>query len=153
MEKIIEFQNIKEAQTLFGSNDENIKAVEHEFKVSVFSRGSQLKIKGPSRGVEKAVSFLEYILEAIRSGQDEIGRKDLFYIMKEFKSRGAKDEALPREIMRHQAAKKQVGPKTKGQREYIDAIRKYDMVFGIGPAGTGKTYLAMAMAVETSLAS
>jgi len=68
--------------------------------------------------------------------------------MKEFKTRKNNNDALPHEIIHHHAAKKQVGPKTKGQREYIDAIRKYDIVFGIGPAGTGKTYLAMAMAVE-----
>jgi len=58
VEKIIELQNIKEAQALFGSNDENIKAVEQEFKVSIFSRGSQLKVKGPSRSIEKATRFL-----------------------------------------------------------------------------------------------
>lgn len=148
MEKTIELQSIKETQALFGSNDENIKAIEQEFKVSIFSRGSQLKVKGPSRSIEKVTRLLRYILEAIRSGQNEIGRKDLFYIMKAFKERNDSGDALPREIIQHHTAKKQVGPKTKGQREYIDAIREYDMVFGIGPAGTGKTYLAMAMAVE-----
>lgn len=148
MEKTIELQNIKEAQALFGLADENLKAIEDEFGVSLFSRGSHIKLKGSADNIRKAEQLIHYILDAIRGGQDEIGRKDLHYIMRGFKSEDPGGKSPHHTTHHHNTISKQVGPKTKGQREYVEAIRKYDIVFGIGPAGTGKTYLAMAMAVE-----
>ncbi|MFA5116439.1 MAG: PhoH family protein [Candidatus Omnitrophota bacterium] len=148
LEKTIELQNIREAQALFGQADENLKAVGDEFGVKVFSRDSRLILKGPAVSIKKAEQLLQYLLEAIRGGQDEIGRKDLYYIMRGFKSEESDNKSPRHSAHQHYAISKQVGPKTKGQREYVEAIREYDIVFGIGPAGTGKTYLAMAMAVE-----
>ena len=72
MEKTIELRNIKEAQALFGLADENLKAIENEFGVSVFSRGSQIKLKGSTDNIRKAEQLIHYILDAIRGGQDEI---------------------------------------------------------------------------------
>jgi len=151
MEKTIKLNTHDEAQGLFGSHDEHIKSVEKEFKVKITLRGEHLKISGTMNNIKKASGLIEYLLTAIRSGQAPIGRQDLFCLIENFgKGRVSASEVSIKEsdIMRSSAGKV-IGPKTKGQREYTEAIRKYDIVFGIGPAGTGKTYLAMASAVES----
>jgi len=149
MDKIIKLQTRQEAQTLFGSYDENIKLIEKELRVRITLRGGHLKIGGTSANINQASGVVEYILEAVRSGQPAIGRTDLCALVANFKKPGktklidARDNSLG-----YRSSGKQIGPKTKGQREYVEAIKKHDIVFGIGPAGTGKTYLAMACAVE-----
>lgn len=139
MEKIIELKTHEEAQTLFGSHDSNIKAIEKEFKVKVTVRGEHLKISGTATNIKKASELIEYILDAVRSGQTELGRADLYGLIANFKK--------PQQQVAVVGCK-HIGPKTKGQQEYVEAIKKHDIVFGIGPAGTGKTYLAMSCAVE-----
>jgi phosphate starvation-inducible PhoH-like protein len=149
MEKIINLQNHSEAQTIFGPRDENAKHIEKEFKVKLTIRGEHLKVSGTAANIEKASSLIEYILDAFRSGQTELGRTDLHYLVANFK-KPAKQGSIetPDFIISQRSGSKHIGPKTKGQREYVEAIREFDIVFGIGPAGTGKTYLAMASAVE-----
>ena len=121
---IIKLQTHEEAQALFGSRDEHIKSIEKEFKVRITLRGEHLKISGRVNSIKKASGLIEYMLTAIRcSKAAQAGITQSF-------------------------SGKPIGPKTKGQREYVEAIKDYDIVFGIGPAGTGKTYLAMASAVE-----
>jgi len=150
MEMIIKLQTHEEAQTLFGSRDENIKAIEKEFKVKITLRGEHLKISGRVNNIKKASGLIEYMLTAIRSGEAQIGRADLFHLIANFSkgkavgSIGIHDSGITQSF-----SGKPIGPKTKGQREYVEAIKDYDIVFGIGPAGTGKTYLAMASAVES----
>ena len=149
MDKIIKLQSQKEAQGLFGSHDANIKNIEEQFKVRLTLRGGHLKISGTAGNIKKAAQLVEYLLEALRGGSEEIGKSDLSYLISNLK-KGEKPErlgALDTGIMRGSTGK-QIGPKTTGQREYVEAIKKHDIVFGIGPAGTGKTYLAMACAVE-----
>jgi phosphate starvation-inducible PhoH-like protein len=149
MVKTIEIENHQEAQVLFGLHDENIKTIEKEFKVKVTLRDNHLKISGPSGSIKKAYNLLVYILEAIRAGGVELGRTDLNYFIRNFKAkeRPPKVDIANLGIERLSSGKP-IGPKTQGQREYVEAIKKFDIVFGIGPAGTGKTYLAMACAVE-----
>jgi len=149
MEKIIEIATKEEARALFGSHDYNIQAIEKEFRVKINLRGEHLKVNGLASNVQGATDILEYLLNGIRSNHSEIGRDDLQYLIKNFKHKKnadfkPADSALTTGIVKG----KGVGPKTKGQAEYVEAIKKYDIVFGIGPAGTGKTYLAMACAVE-----
>ncbi len=139
MEKIIKLNTHQEAQALFGSHDVNIKTIEKEFKVKLTVRGEHLKISGTATNIKKASSLIEYILDALRSGETQLGRADLYSLIANFK-KPKKEGAVP--------ACKHIGPKTKGQQEYVEAIKKHDIVFGIGPAGTGKTYLAMSCAVE-----
>ena len=149
MERIIKLQTHEEAQALFGSRDENIKAIEKEFKVKMTLRGEHLKINGRVNNLKKASGLIEYMLTAIRSGEAQIGRQDLLCLIANFSkgkavgSIGIQDSGITQSF-----SGKPIGPKTKGQREYVEAIKNYDIVFGIGPAGTGKTYLAMASAVE-----
>src|SRR3989338_3727279 len=149
MNKTIKLMSTEEAQLLFGPGDENIKVIEKDFKVKITLRADFLKLNGTATNIKKASGLIGYILEAIRSGQTELGRSDLHYLISNFrhpKKAGAK-EAQEVNIIRSSSSK-QIGPRTKGQHEYVEAIKKHDIVFGIGPAGTGKTYLAMASAVE-----
>lgn len=149
MEKTIKLETHEEAQALFGSHDEHIKSIEKEFKVKITLRGEHLKVSGTINNIKKASGLLEYMLTAVRSGQTQIGRQDLFCLMENFsKGKAPGSMGMQESDVTRSFSGKAVGPKTKGQREYVEAIRNHDIVFGIGPAGTGKTYLAMACAVE-----
>lgn len=150
MENIIRINNKEEAQALFGLHDNNIKLIEKEFRVKVNLRGEHLKVSGIQSNVRKACGLIEYLLNAIRINQSQIGREDLYYLVKNFKEKsGAAAKISEPTLIQHVSRDKGIGPKTKGQEGYVDAIKKYDIVFSIGPAGTGKTYLAMACAVES----
>ena len=149
MDKTIRLQSHEEAQSLCGMQDVNIRLIEKEFKVKLTLRGEHLKVSGTTPNIKKASGLIDYLLNASRLGQEGIGSLDLSYLIANFKKPkkiGSLD--LPDSGITLSSSGKQIGPKTTGQREYVEAIRKYDIVFGIGPAGTGKTYLAMASAVE-----
>jgi len=150
MERTIKLINHQEAQALFGPHDENIKTIEKDFKVKIYVRGEHLKLNGTATNIKKAAGLIDYILTSLRSGEPELGRRDFSDILTSFRSPSSKKETLdmPKENITVSSGGKHIGPRTEGQREYVEAIKKYDIVFGIGPAGTGKTYLAMACAVE-----
>jgi len=148
MVKIIKIESQKEAQALFGLHDENAKIIEKEFKVKINLRDNHLKISGTSLNIKKAHNLLAYLLESIRSGQSELGRADLHYLIRNFRNEAQRAPSGFDLSIERLSSGKSIGPKTQGQREYVEAIKKFDIVFGIGPAGTGKTYLAMACAVE-----
>ncbi|MDD5561226.1 MAG: PhoH family protein [Candidatus Omnitrophica bacterium] len=150
MDKIIKFESQEEAQWLFGAHDSNTKRIEKELKVKLTLRGGHLKISGTAGNIKKATQLVEYLLNGLRSGNDEIGKSGLSYLISNLKKIDQKQQqgaALHTEITRTSGGR-HIGPKTSGQNEYVEAIKKYDIVFGVGPAGTGKTYLAMACAVE-----
>jgi len=147
MEKNIKLSNHQEAQALFGPNDENIRIIEKDFKVKIYARGEHLKVSGTAANIKKASALIDYILGSLRSGSLELGRKDLSDLLSDFRSPENK-KPVSKEALTISSTGKNIGPRTSGQREYVEAIKKYDVVFGIGPAGTGKTYLAMACAVE-----
>jgi len=149
MNKTIGIESNEEAQILFGPHDENIKIIEKEFKVKLSLGGEHLKISGTASNIKKVAELLGYILNAIRTNRTQLGKPDLYCLISDFKKgKNIKSMAIQEPSITHSSAGKQIGPKTKGQREYVEAINKFDIVFGIGPAGTGKTYLAMACAVE-----
>jgi phosphate starvation-inducible PhoH-like protein len=147
MEKIINLQNHQETQALLGLYDENLKTIEKEFKVKLGLRGENLKISGTATNIKKATGLIEEILEGLRGGQNELSRKDLHFLISDFKGSGRREREIPNLRVRQLNSSKPVGPRTKGQREYVEGIKKHDIVFAIGPAGTGKTYLAMTCAV------
>jgi phosphate starvation-inducible PhoH-like protein len=152
MEKVIKLETREETQGLFGPHDENIKTIEKEFRVKITLGNEQLKINGISGNIKKAANLIEFILNAFRNGQAGLGKQDLYYLIRDFQRKKPDPLDLPKEnytmdTFTRRAGSKQIGPRTKGQREYVDAMKKHDIVFGIGPAGTGKTYLAMACAV------
>lgn len=150
MEKVIKIESQQEVRALFGPHDENIKAIEKEFRLKINLRGDYLKISGLQSNLKKGFDLIEYLLNGIRLNKTEIGRQDLHYLIKNFqqKKKPAGLAQAEEAVISRLAMCKHVGPKTEGQREYVGAIKQHDIVFGIGPAGTGKTYLAMACAVE-----
>lgn len=150
MDKIIKLETHHEAQMLFGLRDQNIHLIEKEFKVKITLRGEHLKLSGTAIAIKKASGVIEHILSGMRSGQVELGASDLHSLIHKFKSnsKSANSEIVEDMNISRQLGTKQISPRTKGQREYAEAIKNNDIVFGMGPAGTGKTYLAMACAVE-----
>jgi phosphate starvation-inducible protein PhoH and related proteins len=148
MEKLIKLRDIAEAQALFGLRDENLFFLEEALGVTITLRGETLKLSGEGKLIKKALPFIEHILGDIRRGGaiDKEKIKELIPSFKEQgKNPGPEEEKLD---IGFSFKGKTIGPKTRGQQEYIQAIKEYDIVFAVGPAGTGKTYLAMAMAVE-----
>ncbi len=149
MDKIIRLNSQAEAQGIIGAHDANIKSIEKEFKVKLTLRGEHLKLSGSAANIKKAGRLIEYLLTGLRCGNQEISQSDLAYLISNLKKTkkaeqlGQLDNAITRTF-----GGRQIGPKTGGQKQYVEAIEKHDIVFGIGPAGTGKTYLAMACAVE-----
>lgn len=148
MERIIKLRSNDEARKLLGSQDENLKFIEQEFSIKTFLRGENLKLYGELRNVQKAQRFCQQLLSIIRK-DGMLKKQELHYAARSLNS-GRIKEITPIYTDRIEVAAKRrfVTPKTKGQKDYIDAIRKHDIVISIGPAGTGKTYLAMACAVE-----
>lgn len=143
---IIKLESIAEAQQLCGHFDENLKKLEEELHVRLTIHDTYLQVAGASGRLNKATKSIGLILEAIRQTDNEVSP----YSVKEELKKGKKNRRVS--LSTAQAPRfgleKTIGPKTKGQREYIESIKEYDIVFGVGPAGTGKTYLAMAQAVE-----
>jgi phosphate starvation-inducible PhoH-like protein len=151
MEKKIRISSLGEVQELFGPHDENLKTIEKEFKVRLLLRGDFLKVEGSLNNVDRATKFIAALIEQINGGKDGFSALEVYTMIKNFKgnktAQKSNIEFPVSKVMLH-GQTKAIGPKTKGQREYFEAIKKHDIVFGIGPAGTGKTYLAMACAVE-----
>lgn len=133
--------------TIFGKFDENLDLIEKELNIDVLLTKDKLNLYGDLKSVdlgEKLFQNLEYIAKK----QKHLDKQDIVYAIKLIKE--GKEEALQdmlKETICITASGKGIKAKTLGQKRYIDAIRKNHIVFGIGPAGTGKTYLAMAMAV------
>jgi len=148
MEKSIKFDSYAQVQALFGLHDEHLRTIEKELKVKVSLRGEHLHLSGTGTAIKKAEQLIRYILEVLRGGQKDIDSVQLRYLLKESHKGKPAGLKLENSVITHSHSAKQIGPRTRGQREYAEAIKKYDIVFGMGPAGTGKTYLAMASAVE-----
>ncbi|MDD5078989.1 MAG: PhoH family protein [Candidatus Omnitrophica bacterium] len=149
-EKKIRIDTLAAAQGLLGPYDENIKILEKEFQVKLTLRGEDLKITGGSKNINRAVVFIERLLANDELGDNRLSGSRIYELMKEPKTPKYDAFEPARDKFRHcPPGKKAIGPRTKGQKEYFEAIKKNDIVFGIGPAGTGKTYLAMACAVES----
>jgi phosphate starvation-inducible PhoH-like protein len=140
------------AESLYGTHDENLKQLEGQFGVRIRTNGHELIVEGEAGEVARVEKVLEHFAELIRGGY-KLGKGDV-KTASQLVAQDANVE-LSDYFLRGAArtsGKKQVMPKSVNQRRYLDAIEKYDIVFGIGPAGTGKTYLAMAQAVAYLLA-
>ena len=133
--------------TLFGFNDQNVALIEQECSVTVSLRGAELHISGEENDVALAKDVMEKLMEMIRRG-DLVDRSRIRYAIA--LAREGKVDMID-EILRSVVAithrGKQIRCKTLGQQQYVQTIREHDLTFAVGPAGTGKTYLAMALAV------
>ncbi len=133
---------------LFGNYDKNIRILEEQFQVTIVCRGTEIKITGDSDNVAKAQRALNVLLDMIRRG-DSLSEQNIFYVVS-MVNQGTEDSLsqINRNCILVTVKGKPVKAKTLGQQSYLDAINKNTLTFGIGPAGTGKTYLAVAMAVK-----
>lgn len=133
-----------------GPFDENIKMIENAFHLHIISRDGMAKISGEASNVQKGLRVLQQLLELSLRGS-EITSQQVGYaisLIKEPSEDGDDITEIDKDIIVHTANGKPIKPKTIGQKHYVDMMRKQMIVFGIGPAGTGKTYLAMAMAIK-----
>lgn len=146
-EKSMDILSIDYAMNIFGNYDENIKIIEDAFKVKVLTRGTSIRISGANEDVSKAETVLTKLLDIAKLGQS-ITRQNVQYLvgLTNEKQIEKADEILTDYVCLTSKGK-QIKYKTHGQKLYVDAMKKNDIVFGIGPAGTGKTFLAVAMAV------
>lgn len=148
MEKFIKIQNNKEISLLFGRHDENLKLIERQLDVKISNKEEGLRLVGSDEGVDKTEQLLNHLLNIMRK-TGELKKKEIQFALNMSSTQEISDfSSLINENIEVSAKNVYISPKTKGQREYIEAIKNHDIVFSIGPAGTGKTYLAMAMAVN-----
>ncbi len=132
---------------LFGRFDENIKKIEKIFSVGIVNRGDNILISGEPEDIQKAGNVLEKLIQIAKKG-DEINDQKVNYVIE---SLGGEDfdsiEKMGDDFICMTVSGRPIKPKTIGQKRYIERLKTNTIVFGVGPAGTGKTYLAMAMAI------
>jgi len=146
MKKNIEI--VPNLQKLFGTRDENLQVLEDGLSVSIHLKSDSVQIEGAPRDVARAEQIFTDFDHLGRTGHD-FAQGDLCSMLRVVVEDGSTTlRGLAEAGKQRSFGKRQVQPKSMNQRRYLDAIEKYDMVFGIGPAGTGKTYLAVAMAVS-----
>lgn len=133
--------------SIFGTYDSNIRKIEDEYNVSVVNRGDDVVISGEEAGVLKAKTVVNALINLAKSGQI-IEEQNVNYIVSETNDNNATQlNDINDDFICLTMNGRALRPKTLGQKKYVDSIRKNTIVFGVGPAGTGKTYLAMAMAI------
>ena len=148
IEKVIKVENTEQILSLFGNYDENINTIQKKYNVVILSRGGDIKITGNEKDVANAVDSIEALLKISDKGE-HITEQTVRYVTNMVED-GAKEDLkqLATDGICVTTTGKIVRTKTLGQKQYTDAIKKNTIVLGIGPAGTGKTYLAVAMAVK-----
>lgn len=149
-EREIEFPNTETARLVCGVRDTNLRKIERRLDVSVLMRGTQLRIRGPMESVERALQVIEELQSLAHRGAP-VGESEVEDFLRVGDLTGehlppltGDEQALPR-LRRH------VVPKTPRQKDYVEGMSENTITFGVGPAGTGKTYLAMAVAVSKLL--
>ncbi|MBI4845454.1 MAG: PhoH family protein [Candidatus Omnitrophica bacterium] len=148
MEKVIKLHNNEEVNRLFGRHDENIKFIEKELAIQIVARGENLTLQGNKKEITVAEKLINELIDVIRLGV-YLRRQDLTYALKIInQDQELNLQRIYLDRIEVLSKRQYVSPKTKGQKDYADAIRENDITFGIGPAGTGKTYLAMALAIS-----
>ena len=146
-EQIISIERMEQAINLFGLFDENIRLIERELGVSVVNRDSNLKISGEGENVMLAVRAVQGLLSLSARGE-AISEQNVRYIIELVRSGNeGKIAQLAGDVVCVTAKGKPIKPKTLGQKQYVQAIKNNTVTLGVGPAGTGKTYLAVAAAV------
>lgn len=146
-ERVIAIEN-ENISAVFGQYDANIKKIEQELGVQVVNRGDVVKIKGPNKRTVEAGQKVVYELLMAARKKEEITEQVVQYLLDGVESVLPEEmEKLYDDVICLTINGRPIKPKTLGQKKYVDLIRNNTIVFGIGPAGTGKTYLAMAMAI------
>lgn len=136
------------SSNIFGSCDAYVKKIERTLKVTIIARDSELKLVGAEGAVKRAASVFAQLLELSKRGNTITEQNVDYALSLSFEDKAEALSELDADVIARTVLGKPIKPKTIGQKEYIDAIKKRMIVFGVGPAGTGKTYLAMAMAIN-----
>ena len=139
--------NMDEVLPLLGKFDEHLSLVEENFAVRIIPRGDELSFSGEEEDVDKVYSLFQELLSLIREGHLLTTPEFMYAVKLAQKGQIKEIKGLFNDLILVTDRGKRIRPKTLGQKKYLDALRRHDIVFCIGPAGTGKTYLAMAMAV------
>ena len=147
-EQIINVDRMEQTVSLFGSFDENIRLIESNYNVKVISRGSEIKVNGDVENVSKAVRAINGLLTLINRGE-ALSEQNVRYVLS-LVNEGNEDKLceMTGDCVCITAKGKPIKPKTLGQKRYLECIKNNTITLGAGPAGTGKTYLAVAMAVN-----
>ena len=148
--RIISFEDNLILPDFFGRNDENLKKIENAFSVSILPRGNYLKIEGLQENVEHTDVVLKKLYEGVKKN-NFLSSSDFDTIIKIFKNQNYKKPIKEYEVIESSnivAGRKIIKPRSKKQLEYFNLVKKKQLVFCCGPAGTGKTYLAVAYAVS-----
>ena len=148
IEQVLQIERIEDVLTLFGNADQNVKIIEEHFGVNIVCRGTEVKITGEPEAVSKAQRTVDTLLAMIAK-DGNLSEQNVRYVITLVEQGSEKSMAqMNNSCIAITVKGKPVKPKTLGQKKYIDAIQNNTITFGIGPAGTGKTYLAVAMAVR-----
>ena len=143
----VHFENARLAQQLFLNNSQNLQVLEKQLQVKATARENWVKLEGSDENIVRAKQVLQLLEGSLKAGSP-LRNRDFAYALEVVQHDGISAlKALHAERVQTSTRKAPVTPKTLGQQTYIEAIRHHDITFGIGPAGTGKTYLAVAMAV------
>ncbi|MBM7623157.1 phosphate starvation-inducible PhoH-like protein [Sporohalobacter salinus] len=135
------------AKKIFGKHDQNLKLIEEEFEVDIFARGNKIQIEGEKKEVQRVAELFEELNKIIGKNHT-LDKREMEYAIELATEDKFDLEEVYSDVVQVTYQGQKIKPKTLGQKIYIDAIRSHDIVFGIGPAGTGKTYLAVVMAVN-----
>lgn len=146
-EKIVNAERVEDLISVFGSFDENIKRIEEALDVSIVNRGVDLKVTGEDEAVDKAARTLESLLTLAAKGEVIDEQRVRYLITLAQEGNIAQVAKMAKDVVCITAKGKPIKAKTVGQQEYMKAIAKHTVTLGVGPAGTGKTYLAVAAAV------
>ena len=146
-EQRINIDRMEQAVALFGSFDENVKLIEQVYGVKIVGRDSEIKVSGEPESVAKAVKTIESLLTLINRGEALSEQNVRYCISMVNEGSEEKIETLAGDCICVTSKGKPVKPKTFGQKKYCNTIKENTITIGVGPAGTGKTYLAVAMAV------
>lgn len=147
MEQIVSVERVEHVINLFGSFDENIKMLEREYGVSIVNRDTELKVVGEPEAVLRAKAAVEALLQLAARGE-QITQQNVNYVVSLVRDGQEQQIAqMGKDVICVTTRGRQVKAKTVGQQKYVDAIQNNIVTLGIGPAGTGKTYLAVACAV------
>ncbi len=147
MERFIEAERMELVINLFGSFDENVKLIEKELDVAIINRGSEIKVGGEPEQVSTAMGVIRNLL-AMASRGETIGEQEVRYVLSQVEAGNEEQlEELGKDVICISTRGVPIKAKTLGQKQYLQSIKENNIVFGIGPAGTGKTYLAVAAAV------
>ena len=144
----LHFENARLAQQLFNNDIRNLQTLEHELGIKATSREGWIKLEGQADAIERAKQMFLLLEDSVKAGTP-VRNREFAHALNVVTNEGVSAlKDILSERIQTSPRKGSVTPKTIGQKKYVDAIRHHDVTFGIGPAGTGKTYLAMAMAIS-----